>query len=161
MAGPDLARRTGGAGADHDAVEIERDDLGFGSGAWHCDRRCIRQARRRGSQHHRLGRNPGDFGFQPIAQCANPVIDRDLDGGSFGSGSEPDDPRQVFGAGAAPALLAAAAQQRRQLRSAGDHQRADAGRAADLVRREGYKIGADGGDIDRDLAGGLHRVAMK
>src|SRR5258705_13209652 len=33
VARPDLARRTGRTGTDHDAIEIERDDLGLGGGA--------------------------------------------------------------------------------------------------------------------------------
>src|SRR5712671_8211095 len=35
MAGPDLARRTGRTGTDHDTIEIERDDLGLGGDARH------------------------------------------------------------------------------------------------------------------------------
>ena len=87
--------------------------------------------------------------FEPVAQRAHPRVIGDAGHRSRGRRGEPGDARQVFGAGAAAALLAAAAQQRRELDIAGDDQRADAGRAADLVRRQGDEIGADLGDVER------------
>ena len=67
----------------------------------------------------------------------------------------------VFGAGAAAALLSPAAQLRLELDIAGRDQRANARRAADLMRRQGYQIGADRRRVERNPAGRLHRVAMK
>ncbi len=58
-------------------------------------------------------------------------------------------------------LLAAAAEQRRQIDPAGHDEGADPWRATDLVRRQCDEIGADRPGLDRDLAGGLDRVAME
>ena len=55
---------------------------------------------------------------------------------------------------------AAAAEQRRGLDARAQHQRADALRAAELVRRQRHKVDAQLLDIDRDFAGRLHRIAM-
>src|SRR5204863_9637800 len=74
---------------------------------------------------------------------------------------EPGDAGEVFASGAAAALLAAAADHRRDLDRATDEQGTDPRRAAELMGGQADEIGADCNNIDRDLPGGLHRVAME
>ncbi len=114
-----------------------------------------------GAEHDRLGCRVDDRRFERNAQLADAVIGRHLRRRGLGGGRETGDAGHVLGAGAASPLLSAAAQQRRQIDPAGYDQRADPRRAADLVRRQGQQIGADRGDVERHLAGGLHRVAVK
>ena len=74
---------------------------------------------------------------------------------------EPGDCRDVFGAGAEPLLLAAAGEERREGEVlARPHDRTGALRAADLVGGEGQHIDAERGDVDRNAARRLDRVAM-
>ncbi len=73
-----------------------------------------------GSEHYRLGRYCENPRLQCVAQSAHPVIDRDLLCCGNGGGGKTGDPREVFGTGAPSALLASAAQQRRQLQLAGN-----------------------------------------
>ena len=130
-------------------------------GAGHRDRRGVRQARRRGADHDRLGRQRRDFRFERVAQLADPLVVVDLGCGGLGGSGEAGDAGHILGAGAASALLSAAAQHRRQIEPAAHDQRADPRRAAELVRRQGQQIGADLGHVERHLAGRLHRVAME
>src|SRR4029077_20161801 len=78
MARTDLARRAGGSGADHDAVEIEGDDLGLGGGTRHRDCRGRGESRCRGTENHRVGRYRSDTRLQTVAQLADAVVNRDL-----------------------------------------------------------------------------------
>ena len=115
MARADLARRAGGAGADHDAVEIERDDLRLGRHARHRDRRGVRQARHVGADDDRIGRQRAMPASSAVAQPADALVIRETRCRSRGRRGEAGDAGDVLGAGAAAALLAAAAQQRRQI----------------------------------------------
>ena len=67
MARADLARRAGGSGADHDAIEIEGDDLGLGGDTRHRDRRGVGQSRYRGTENHRVGCDRSDTRLQTVA----------------------------------------------------------------------------------------------
>ena len=80
-----------------------------------------------------------------------------------GSGAEGGNAGDILGAGAQSALLPAAANKRLGEMDivAASHQRADALRAADLVRRERQEIGAKRADIAGDAAGRLHRVDVQ
>src|SRR6516164_3384379 len=89
----------------------------------------------------------------------HPVICRDLTHGSGGSKTHYS--QQVFGSGTASPLLAAAAQQWRQLRVARHDERAGPERSADLVCRQGDEICPDSGGIEGKLTGSLNGVAMK
>ena len=71
------------------------------------------------------------------------------------------DGRHVLGAGAAVALLAPAGHERHQPHAAADPQRADALGPAELVRRDRQQVDAERGDVDRNLAGGLHGVGVE
>ena len=93
MARANLARRAGGSGADHDAVEIEGDDLSLGGDPRHRDCRSVRQPRHRGTENHRVGCYGGDTRFQAVAQLADPVVNRDLLCRGRGSTSETGDSR--------------------------------------------------------------------
>jgi hypothetical protein len=74
---------------------------------------------------------------------------------------EADDGRDVEGAGADVALLAAAVQQRHALRVAPQQQRTGAHRAAELVPGQREGVDTAGGEVDRHLADGLHRVGVQ
>ena len=68
--------------------------------------------------------------------------------------------RVRLAAGASAAFLATATDHRCQFCRTAHDQRANTRRAAELVSRQTDQIGADFSDIDRDLAGRLHRVAV-
>ncbi len=69
-------------------------------------------------------------------------------------GGKTGDAGDVGRATAQPAFLAAAALHRRKRRRVADDQRADAGRAAELVRRQRDEIGRGQGQLARRL----HRI---
>ncbi len=94
-------------------------------------------------------------GGQPLG-LVGPVLGSDLH-----RRRERPDRRHVEGAGADIALLAAAMQHRHRLRAPGQQQRADADRAADLVRGDGQRGGTAGRQADRQLAGRLDGVGVK
>ena len=79
----------------------------------------------------------------------------------LGGRAEPDDAGHVLGAGAAIALLPAAGHERQQPHALAQPQRADAFRSVELVRRDRQQIDAQRLHVDRNLAGGLHRVGVK
>ena len=67
----------------------------------------------------------------------------------------------IQGPGPDVALLAAAVQHRHRSRAAGQDQRPDADRPAELVAGHGERVRAAGGEVDRELRGGLHRVGVE
>src|SRR5262249_35630301 len=69
--------------------------------------------------------------------------------------------REVFGSGAVPAFLAAAAELRGEVKPAGRDQRADPRRTAELVRRKGDEIGIERAGAEGELACRLNGVAME
>ena len=77
--------------------------------------------------------------------------------------AEPDDQRRRQGAGAQPALLPAAGEQRRQPhpRPAADVQRADALRAVELVAADRGQVDLPCRQVERDLAGRLRGIGVE
>ena len=162
MARPDLARRAGRAGADHHAVEIERDDLRLGGDAGQGERGRVGQARRGGADHQRLRHRASAAVSSAIAQPARRGRIRRGRPGGLGGGGETGDAGQVLGAGAAAALLPAAA----RAAAIGSAPPATTSApipggppslCADRLTRSAPSAAASSGD----LAGGLHRVAME
>ena len=84
----------------------------------------------------------------------------ELPGGFARGRGKARDARQILGSRAPAALLPAAAQQRFERQIVGNHQRPDARRAADLVGRQAHELDPEGSGVERDLAGGLNRVAV-
>ena len=74
--------------------------------------------------------------------------------------AETDDAGKILGTRAQPPLLPAATQRRPQRETAAHRQRAAAHRSAELVRGERHQIDIERGEIDRDLACRLDRVAV-
>ena len=79
----------------------------------------------------------------------------------LGRGAKADNARHVLGAGAAAALLMTAADLRLEAHGVAHIERADALRAVEFVRRQRQHVDLGCFQIDRQLARGLHRIAMK
>ena len=73
--------------------------------------------------------------------------------GVGGRGTEADDGGHVLQPAAALALLRPADDERRDPQAAADEQRAGTLRAAELVRGDAEQVGAERGEVDRDVAG--------
>ena len=80
--------------------------------------------------------------FQPVAQLGQPTAVAEL-AGDLRGGAEADDTDDVLASRPPAALLTAAAHQRRQRHGGIDDERADAGRSAELVRRERQQMHAE------------------
>src|SRR5215203_6344757 len=143
MRAPDLAGRAGGAGRDRDALEVEPDQRRLGADARDRESEGVRKPRRLRPEHHRVAWIGGKTGLD----CENkgpgtggkPVA---VAPGKLGRKPEADDPGDVLGAGPVAALLPAAADETiadlDPVR--GQHDRADALGAAELVRRQRQNI---------------------
>ena len=81
--------------------------------------------------------------------------------GVLGGGAHPGQRRDVLGARAAVALLAAAGDERLQADAAADPQRAGALGPAELVGRNRQQVDAERADAHRQLARGLHGVGVE
>ena len=86
---------------------------------------------------------------------------RELRAREFGGFAEANDSGNVFGAGAAVAFVMAAVKLRSERRAGADVERADALGAINFVRGDGEQIHAEVIHVERELAGGLHGVAVE
>ena len=162
MRAPDLARRTGGAGRQGDAREIEshkrrfRRQPGNGEGAG------IGQARGFRAEDRGRWRQAQQVGLQFFAQRRGKgrlVVT--MPGGLLGRRAETGDGGDILGAGAKPALLPAAANQGALAgqRRLAQHERAGAQRAAQLVRRDNQHVGVRRLECAGNAPRRLHGVA--
>ena len=115
-------------------------------------------------EHHRVdwigGKTGLDCENKGLGTGGKPVA---IAPGKLGRDAEADDPGDVLGAGPVAALLPAAADQAvADLdRVRGQHDRADALRAAELVRRQRQNIRPERLDVAGDFSGGLDRVGVQ
>ena len=86
---------------------------------------------------------------------------RQLGPRQFRRAAEADDAGHVLGAGAPPAFLPAAAQQRRELHAAAHIQRADALGRMQLVSGQRQHVDAGRLHVDGEFPDRLHRVGVK
>ncbi len=156
------ARRARRSGRHRNAGEVEADQQRLGFDALDADVGGVRHARRGGAVAIGARHRRQDARLQPIAQRGETrPFGVDLAPGDLGGDAESDQRRHVLGARAAIALLAAAGHEGQHAHAALDPQRARAFRTVELVRGDRQQIDAERADIDRQLAGGLHRIGMK
>ena len=137
MRGLHLARGAGRARGHRDAVEVEGDHGGFGLDARQAAKSVVFGSLSASApKMTACGVMVLRPGFQPVAQRphAGDIRSERLQGG-LGGGAEARNPGNILGAGPRPALLPAAPDQRLgNVKSRRADQRANALRAAELVR---------------------------
>ena len=155
------ARGAGAARRDLDAIEVERRHEVAALDALDHDTDVVRQP---------LGLVAGEAhaidGQQPIAEAcaelAKPIrLGRHRGAGEREGSAEPDDPRHVLGPGASLTLLRAAVELRQHVGPLPDEERADALRAAELVRGEADEVRLPGVHVDRRVRGELDGVDVE
>jgi hypothetical protein len=114
---------------------------------------------------HRIAENPRAALTQPRFEARTQRLDVIAiallqRGGEFRRRTEPDDRRDILGAGARSALVPAAGKQRQQIQTLVDNQRAGALRAVDLVRRQRHRIDIQVGEAHGNLPERLDRVGV-
>ena len=99
---------------------------------------------------------------QACAQLAKPIrLGRHRGAGEREGRAEPDDAGHVLGPGPSLALLRAAVELRQHVGATPHEQRADALRAAELVRGEADEVRLPGVHVDRRVRGELHGVDVE
>src|SRR5580693_8188437 len=164
VAGLGHARGAGGAGGAGDSVRVEQHEQGVARATREGEVRVAREPGRagRGAVEHGVGNDGEDPAHQVIPQHGQP--DRlvlPVPGAGLGRDGERPDRGRVEGARADVALLTAAVQHGNGLHAAGQDQRADADRTAQLVAGDGERVCAAGAEVDRQLGGRLHRVGVE
>ena len=151
----------GGAGAGADPVEVEGHEERLPVGAREGDGEGVGQARRPRRPFTRVPGHGGDEpGLEPVAQAAQALpVDRERRHRRLERGAHAGDAGQVLGAGPPPPLLVPAGERARAGRP-GRSQSAPAPRGPpNFWPVRSGEVDPERGEVDRDLPGGLHRVA--
>jgi len=101
--------------------------------------------------------------FEAIAENGDAVVGAVGEGGAgdLAGLAEADDAGDVFGAGAALALVGSAEEEGLEAGAAAGVEDADALGRVELVSGDAEQMAADGLDVDGDLSGSLHRVGVE
>ncbi len=149
----DRGRGTGRAGGDAQVRHARHQVGGGGGGEGHVQ--VAGDPRRHAAVHRDAGNRRAQPVQQAVAQSGQPLrLLRHFGLRQAAGLAQADDQRRRQRAGAQPALLAAAGEQRRQphARPAADKQRADALRSVELVAADRGQIDLPAGQVERDLA---------
>ena len=161
----------GGASADGEALEVEGDDQGFGVDVIEVEVGGVGDARGAGAVDAGVGDCSEEALFEAVAEGGEVCWDRCGVGlsqpcvGEFGGFAEGYDAGDVFGAGAALALVGAAVEERGEADVAADEEDAGALRGVHLVAGDGEQVDVLerglGAEVEGELAGGLDGVGVE
>ena len=158
----------GGAAGDGESLEVEGDDERLAVEAVEPEIGGVGGTRgadvvSAGSVDSDLRDSCEEAGFEAVAESGQPgegaVGERAH--GQLGGLAEGYDGGDVFGTGAAAALVSATDEEGLERGSATDVERADALGRVHLVAADGEQLAADAGDIDGELSGGLNGVNVE
>ena len=149
-----LARRAGGAGAHHDAGEVERHHLGRRGDARHGDAQRVGQARDIAADRSRHRARWRRAGARPRHAATRPRGSHRGDRAAVAQAApKPAMPGKFSVPARRPRSWPPPGVQRHERQLAGDDKRANTRWATELVRRERHQIGAQPGAVERQLAG--------